>query len=107
MRPGVQRTKRRKIGRWPDSADSPEDLAERVEYVGSPEHKDHPSPAGSPQRAARAFAAELLAPAAALERRVSGWVNDHDVEQLADEFLVSPQVICHQVENHGLGYVQA
>ena len=58
-----------------------------------------------PQRAARAFAAELLAPAAALERRVSGRVTDQDVEQLADEFSVSPLVISHQVENHDLGYV--
>jgi len=58
-----------------------------------------------PQRAARAFAAELLAPAAALQRRVSGRIHDQDVEQLADEFAVSPLVISHQVENHGLGYV--
>lgn len=58
-----------------------------------------------PQRAARAFAAELLAPAAALQRRVSGRIHDQDLEQLADEFAVSPLVISHQVENHGLGYV--
>ncbi len=58
-----------------------------------------------PQRAARAFAAELLAPAAALEKRVSGRIHDRDVEQLADEFEVSALVISHQVENHGLGYV--
>lgn len=58
-----------------------------------------------PQRAARAFAAELLAPAEALARRVSGRVSDQDLENLAAEFLVSPQVIRHQVENHGLGYV--
>ncbi len=48
MRSRFQRTKRRKIGKWPDNADSPEDLADRVKYVGSPEHKDHPSPAGPP-----------------------------------------------------------
>lgn len=59
------------------------------------------------QRAARAFAAELLAPAAALASRVSGRFSDEDVEELAAEFLVSPQVILHQVENHGLGYVDA
>ena len=58
-----------------------------------------------PQRAARAFAAELLVPAAAIAARVSGRLNDQDVENLAAEFLVSPQVILHQIENHGLGYV--
>ena len=55
-------------------------------------------------RAARAFAAELLVPAAALARRVSGRLSEQDVENLAAEFSVSPQVIIHQVENHGLGY---
>ena len=60
-----------------------------------------------PQRAARAFAAELLVPAAALANRVSGRLNDRDVENLAAEFLVNPQVILHQVENHGLGYVDS
>jgi hypothetical protein len=59
-----------------------------------------------PQRAARAFAAELLAPSAALANRVSGRLNDEEVENLAVEFSVSPQVILHQVENHGLGYVE-
>jgi hypothetical protein len=42
------RTKRRKIGRWPDDAESPEQVAAKVQYVGSPEHKNHPSPAGPP-----------------------------------------------------------
>lgn len=58
-----------------------------------------------PQRASRAFAAELLAPAASLARRISGSLNDEDVEHLAEEFLVSPLVIRHQVENHGLAYL--
>jgi hypothetical protein len=60
-----------------------------------------------PQRAARAFAAELLAPAAALSRHVSGRVSDQDVELLADEFAVSTMVILHQIENHGLGYLES
>jgi len=46
MRSRFQRSKRRSIGRWPEGVDSPEDLAQRVEYVGSPEHKDHPSAVG-------------------------------------------------------------
>lgn len=58
------------------------------------------------QRAARAFAAELLAPAEALKRRVSGRINTQEAEQLAEEFSVSSQVISHQVQNHGLGYVE-
>lgn len=48
VRSRFQRRKRRKIGEWPEDEDPPEDLAERVEYVGSPEHKDHPSAAGPP-----------------------------------------------------------
>lgn len=60
-----------------------------------------------PQRVARAFAAELLAPAAALRRRVSGRVSEQDVEQLADEYSVSTMVILHQLENHGIGYVES
>jgi hypothetical protein len=48
MRTRFQRTRRRKIGDWPDGVDAPEAIAERVRYVGSPEHKDHPSSAGSP-----------------------------------------------------------
>jgi hypothetical protein len=59
------------------------------------------------QRAARAFAAELLVPSAALANRVSASLNDQEVEDLAAEFLVNPQVVLHQVENHGLGYVDA
>lgn len=57
------------------------------------------------QRTARAFAAELLAPTNALAQRVSGRLSGQDVEELAEEFEVSPLVIRHQVENHGLGYV--
>jgi hypothetical protein len=60
-----------------------------------------------PQRAARAFAAELLAPAAALRGRVSGRVSDQEVEDLADEFRVSTLVILHQLENHDIGYAEA
>ena len=60
-----------------------------------------------PQRTARAFAAELLAPAEALAKRVSGRLNDQDVDNLATEFMVSQQLIRHQVENHNLGYVEA
>jgi hypothetical protein len=48
MKSRFKRTKRRKIGRWPEDVDPPEVLAERVEYVGSAEHKRHPSQAGSP-----------------------------------------------------------
>ena len=60
-----------------------------------------------PQRAARAFAAELLVPSAALENRVSGRLGDREIEDLAAEFAVNPLVIRHQIENHGLGFVDA
>lgn len=49
MRSRFQRRKRHKIGAWPQDADSPEDLARRVTYVGSQEHKDHPSLVGPPR----------------------------------------------------------
>lgn len=57
------------------------------------------------QSASRAFAAELLAPAAALSARLGqedAW--DEQVHAaLAQEFQVSPRVIVHQIENHRLG----
>lgn len=59
------------------------------------------------QRAARAFAAELLAPAAFLAKRVAGRMSFEDVEEIAADLTVSPQVVRHQVENHGLGYLAA
>lgn len=48
MRTRFTREKRRKIGDWPDGQGSPEEIAESVRYLGSPEHKDHPSPVGPP-----------------------------------------------------------
>ncbi len=49
MRSRFNRQKRRKIGGWPDDAAPPEELAEQVRYIGSSEHKDHPSSAGPPR----------------------------------------------------------
>ncbi len=57
------------------------------------------------QRASRAFAAELLAPAAELARRVSGKVAYEEAAELAREFRVSAMVIEHQLENHGIAQV--
>ncbi len=66
------------------------------------------SPASTPaQRTARAFAAELLAPSAALEKTVSGQVGEEELEELAERFKVSPLVIEHQIQNHRLGYINA
>lgn len=56
---------------------------------------------GWEQRASRAFAAELLAPAAAIQRRLDE-EPDIDETTLAEEMDVSPRVIGHQMENHGL-----
>jgi hypothetical protein len=58
-----------------------------------------------PQRASRAFAAELLAPADELRRRVAGQVTYEQVADLAREFQVSPMVIEHQLENHGIARI--
>ena len=55
------------------------------------------------QRASRAFAAELLAPASALAKQIRGPVSFSDVDRLGEEYRVSPLVIEHQIDNHGLG----
>ncbi len=53
------------------------------------------------QRRSRAFAAELLAPSSWLRARIkSRRVDPEEVEELANEFGVSEQVITHQIENH-------
>lgn len=54
------------------------------------------------QAASRAFAAELLAPAAALRERLGKVADDSTVASLADEFDVAERVIEHQIENHRL-----
>jgi hypothetical protein len=48
MRTRFTRQKRRKIGEWPDEGEAPQVVAEKVRYVGSPEHKNHPSHVGAP-----------------------------------------------------------
>ncbi len=48
MRTRFKRQKRRKIGDWPEGAPLPDEVAENVRYVGSQEHKDHPSHVGPP-----------------------------------------------------------
>ena len=50
----------------------------------------------------RAFAAEYLAPAERLRARMKG--GRASVTALAREFGVSPLVISHQIQNHGLGF---
>ena len=55
------------------------------------------------QQRSRAFAAEFLAPAAALRARVSQPVLDEeDVDELAATFGVSSWLIKHQLQNHEL-----
>jgi hypothetical protein len=58
------------------------------------------------QRASRAFAAELLAPAEALRQEVRDHVPQAKVEELARKFRVSPWVIAHQLENHRIGWTE-
>lgn len=48
MRTRFERKRRRRISAWPSDVQTPEEVAERVTYVGSAEHKDHPSNAGPP-----------------------------------------------------------
>lgn len=55
------------------------------------------------QQTNRAFAAEFLAPSRSLGERITHpAVDDEQVDDLAEEFGVSAQVIRHQVENHRL-----
>lgn len=58
------------------------------------------------QKINRAFAAEFLAPARALHRRITDeLVDEEKIEELAAEFGVSTFVIRHQVTNHNLAIV--
>ena len=58
------------------------------------------------QQRSRAFAAEFLAPAAALHARAPRPVLDEeDVDELAAEFGVSPLLIEHQLRNHQIARV--
>ena len=57
------------------------------------------------QRASRAFAAELLAPAAGLSQRLGGRASPSQIDELADHYGVSSQAIGHQIENHRLAWI--
>lgn len=58
------------------------------------------------QQRGRAFAAEFLAPASAMRGRIRRPIlNDEDLSELSAEFGVSPFVIGHQLENHGIAEV--
>ena len=58
------------------------------------------------QRASRAFAAELLAPADALRDRIRNEsVSAREVAHYADEFVVEPVLIERQLENHAVAQV--
>ena len=58
------------------------------------------------QQRNRAFAAEFLAPSKALKQRVRyDTLQDEDVEDLASEFRVSPNVIQRQVINHRIANI--
>ena len=58
------------------------------------------------QQQSRAFAAELLAPSAALRARVSRpMLDEDDLDELAAEFGVSSRLVAHQVQNHRIARV--
>lgn len=55
------------------------------------------------QQRNRAFAAEFLAPADLIRRKLRDhWVGEQDIEDIAREFRVSDFVIRHQMVNHNL-----
>lgn len=55
------------------------------------------------QAASRAFAAELLAPVDALRARMVGFPDEDALDQIAEEFGVSPTVVAKQLENYHAG----
>jgi Zn-dependent peptidase ImmA (M78 family) len=58
------------------------------------------------QKRNRAFAAELLAPAAVLKDQIrTPRVTLEKVDEIAEEFGVSSYVIVHQLNNHGIASV--
>lgn len=59
------------------------------------------------QRASRAFAAELLAPAADIAKHIDNQVSPDEIDQLAQHYKVSPFVVSHQIQNHRLGWINA
>ena len=59
------------------------------------------------QRASRAFAAELLAPAADIAKHIGDQVSLAEIDQLAQYYKVSPFVVSHQIQNHRLGWINA
>ena len=59
------------------------------------------------QRASRAFAAELLAPAADIAKHIGDQVSPDEIDQLAQHYKVSPFVVSHQIQNHRLGWINA
>lgn len=55
------------------------------------------------QKRNRAFAAEFLAPSRLLRERIrSSTIGGEEIEELASEFAVSPLLVEHQLQNHGL-----
>lgn len=60
------------------------------------------SSSGWEQRASRAFAAELLAPAAGISAEIERSRDDGVIGQLARTFNVDDTVIAHQIGNHGI-----
>ncbi|MEM9553482.1 MAG: hypothetical protein AAGC60_04435 [Acidobacteriota bacterium] len=57
----------------------------------------------SDQAAARAFAAEFLAPSSLLRSEISANPEPREIDCLAEKYQVSSRVIEYQVQNHGLG----
>ena len=56
------------------------------------------------QRASRAFAAELLAPAAGLAKRLGRKASPRQIDDLARHYHVSSQAVGRQIENHRLAW---
>lgn len=67
------------------------------------------SPADSGrQKRNRAFAAEFIAPAAAIQSQIpSGPLTEEGVQDLAETFGTSSFIIRHQIENHGIARIRS
>jgi hypothetical protein len=77
------------------------------DFIGLNQHKSLLTAARTTRQSqGRAFAAELLAPAAVLRDRLnSGWATPEQLSDLAAELQVSYYVVEHQIQNHRIATI--
>jgi hypothetical protein len=105
-----RQNKRKRVAPWPADAPDPEALSREVSYVGSAEHKDHPTTAGPPRLRTDASACDsryqdLAVPTQALREAI----RTRQVSDFCGRFpkyawgLLDGQLYEARVVNHELG----